>query len=98
MGRSRRRDARRPRGDGTFELTTRGNSLTIHVHGLLLVSDKRHPTAARAGRAALVLAFAALLAGRAEALPGQQKKHRHGEPAKHTPAEKPPNGPPHHHR
>ena len=67
--------------------------MTRHVHGLSLASDKRHPTAARAGRAALVLAFAALLAGRAEALPGHQKKHRHGEPAKHTPVEKPPNGP-----
>jgi L,D-transpeptidase catalytic domain len=66
------------------------------VNGLSLadrLGGKQHPIAARAGRAALVLAFAALLAGRAEALPGQQKKHRHGEPAKRAATEKPPAGP-----
>jgi len=71
-------------------------SLTRYVYGSSVPGQgagKRQRNAARAGRAALVLAFAALLAGRAEAAPGQLKKHRHGEPAKRTQAEKPPTGP-----
>jgi hypothetical protein len=71
--------------------------LTHDVHGLPLsgrTSGRRHPIATRAGHAALALACAALFAGNAEALPGpQKKKHRHGEPAKHATAEKPPSGP-----
>jgi len=70
--------------------------LANYVHTLSVPErggDKRRQFAARAGRAALVLAFAALLAGRAEAAPGLQKKHRHGEPAKRAAAEKPPSGP-----
>jgi L,D-transpeptidase catalytic domain len=56
-------------------------------------SDKQCRIAARTGRAALALAFAALLAGRAEAAPGQVKKHRHVESTKRAQAEKPPAGP-----
>jgi hypothetical protein len=70
--------------------------LTNYVHTLSAPErggDKRRKFAAHAGRAALVLAFAALLAGGAEAAPGSQKKHRHGEPAKRAAAEKPPTGP-----
>jgi L,D-transpeptidase catalytic domain len=68
--------------------------LTRDVHGSSLAdpSGKRHPIAARAGRAALTFAFAALFAGQADALPGQ-KRHRHGEPTKHAATEKPPAGP-----
>jgi hypothetical protein len=40
-----------------------------------------------------VLAAGTLLAGRAEAAPGHQKKHRHADPAKHGAAQKPPAGP-----
>jgi lipoprotein-anchoring transpeptidase ErfK/SrfK len=53
---------------------------------------RRH-VAARTARAAIVAAFVALLAGRAEAIPAQQKKHRHGEAPNHAQAEKPPAGP-----
>jgi hypothetical protein len=71
--------------------------LTHDVYGSPLAdrtSGKRHPIAARVGQAALAFALAALFAGHAEALPGpQKKKHRHGEPAKHATAEKPPSGP-----
>jgi hypothetical protein len=52
----------------------------------------RRRVAARTARAAIVVAFATLLAGRAEAVP-VQKKHRHGEAANHAQAEKPPSGP-----
>jgi lipoprotein-anchoring transpeptidase ErfK/SrfK len=52
----------------------------------------RH-VAARTARAAIAAAFVALLAGQAEAIPAQQKKHRHGEPANRAQAEKPPSGP-----
>jgi hypothetical protein len=71
-------------------------SLTRYVYGSSVPGQgagKRQRNAACAGRAALVLAFAALLAGRADAAPGQLKKHRHGEPAKRAQAEKPPTGP-----
>ncbi|HEV2957515.1 MAG TPA: L,D-transpeptidase [Xanthobacteraceae bacterium] len=70
--------------------------MTEYVHGLPVPDrggGKRHRIAVRAGRAALMLALAAVLAGRAEAAPGLQKKHRHGEPAKRAAAEKPPSGP-----
>ena len=50
------------------------------------------PIATRASRAAIAVAFVALLAGRAEALTAQ-KKHRHGEAANRAQAEKPPSGP-----
>jgi lipoprotein-anchoring transpeptidase ErfK/SrfK len=53
---------------------------------------RRH-VAARTARAAIVAAFVALLAGRADAIPAQQKKHRHGEAANRAQAEKPPSGP-----
>ena len=53
---------------------------------------RRH-VAARTARAAIVAAFVALLAGGAEAIPAQQKKHRQGEPANRAQAEKPPSGP-----
>ena len=44
-------------------------------------AGRRH-VAARTARAAIAAAFVALLAaGGAEAMPAQQKKHRHGEPA-----------------
>jgi hypothetical protein len=48
---------------------------------------RRH-VAARTARAAFVAAFVALLAGRTEALPVQQKKHRHGDAPNHAQAEK----------
>ena len=94
-GRSHGRD---PVGhEGTLEKADHaGDSLTRYVCGSSLPdrsSDKQFRIAARAGRAALVLAFAALLAGGAEAAPGQLKKHRHSEPAKRAQAEKPPAGP-----
>ena len=53
----------------------------------------RRPVAVRTARAALVAAFVALLAGRAEAIPAQQKKHRHGEAPNRAQAEKLPAGP-----
>jgi hypothetical protein len=70
--------------------------LTDYVYGSSVPDrggGKRRRIAARAGRGALVLAVAALLAGGAEAAPGAQRKHRHGEPAKRAAAEKPPTGP-----
>jgi hypothetical protein len=71
-------------------------SLTDYVHGFSVPergSDKRRQVAGHARRAALVLAAAALLAGRSEAMPSHQKKHRHGEAANRAQAEKPPSGP-----
>jgi lipoprotein-anchoring transpeptidase ErfK/SrfK len=53
----------------------------------------RRQVAARTAQAAFVAAFVALLAGRAEAIPAQQKKHRHGEATNRAQAEKPPSGP-----
>jgi len=53
---------------------------------------RRH-VAARTARAAIAAAVVALLVGRAEAIPAQQKKHRHGEAANRAQAEKPPAGP-----
>jgi lipoprotein-anchoring transpeptidase ErfK/SrfK len=55
-------------------------------------AGRRH-VAARTARAAILAAFVAVLAGRAEAIPVQQKKQRHGEPANRAQAEKPPTGP-----
>jgi hypothetical protein len=69
--------------------------LTQHVYGLSSSHRGGGKRQRNAARAALMLAFAALLAGRAEAAPGQLKfkKHRHGEIAKRAQAEKPPAGP-----
>ena len=58
-----------------------------------LGSGKWRQLVARAGCAALVLAFATLLAGQVEAAPGTQRKHRHGDAGKRVAAEKPPTGP-----
>jgi L,D-transpeptidase catalytic domain len=55
-------------------------------------AGRRH-VAARTACAAIAAAFVALLAGRADAIPAQQKKHRHGEAANRAQAEKPPSGP-----
>jgi hypothetical protein len=69
--------------------------LTEYVHSSSVPhrgGGKQRRIAARAGRAALVLAFAALL-GQTEAAAVPQKRHRHGEPAKRAAAEKPPTGP-----
>jgi hypothetical protein len=69
--------------------------LTEHVHSLSVPErgGKGRQLASQASRAVLMLALAALLAGRAEAAPGSPKRHRHGEPAKRAAAEKPPTGP-----
>jgi L,D-transpeptidase catalytic domain len=75
---------------------TRGMNLTRYVHGLSVPErggDKRRQFAVQASRAALILALGALLAGRSEAAPTHQKKHRHGEAANRAQAEKPPSGP-----
>jgi hypothetical protein len=69
--------------------------LKEHVHDLSGPDrrGRRQRLAAQASHAVLVLALAALFAGRSEALPSHQKKHRHGETANRAHAEKPLSGP-----
>lgn len=68
----------------------RGISLTERIYDSTAPTRRRF--AGRTARAATVVAFIALLAGRAEAVPAQ-KKHRHSEAANRAQAEKPPSGP-----
>jgi hypothetical protein len=58
----------------------------MRAHGLRRI-------AAQVSAIALALAFFAAAAGRTEAAPTHQKRHRHGDVAHPAPAEKPPSGP-----
>src|ERR1700747_858722 len=79
-------------GGQTVPLTW-GIDLTGLIHSLPMAEHGRRRRLAAHGRVAALAVALAFLAGPTDAAPGHAKKHRHGDAAKHAPAEKPPSGP-----